>query len=48
MDIMEPPALPELDGCETNDEKIERILDHLYQMNEQYRYVLCQLQSDGD
>lgn len=47
MDFSELPALPELDGGESSDEKIERILDYLYQMNEQYRYILCQLQS-GD
>lgn len=48
MDLLQPPALPEMDGSETNEEKIERILDHLMQMNEQYRYILCQLQSDGE
>lgn len=43
------PALPELDGSESSEEKIERILDYLISMNEQYRYILCQLQSgDGE
>lgn len=48
MEISALPALPELDGGESQNEKIERILDYLYQMNEQYRYILCQLQSEGE
>lgn len=47
MDQTAFPALPDLDGSESNDEKIERIMDYLYRMDEQYRYMLCQLQS-GD
>lgn len=35
--------MPSFDGSETSEEKIERILDCLVQMNEQYRYILCQL-----
>lgn len=42
------PALPELDGSESSEEKIERILDYLISMNEQYRYILCQLQGEGE
>lgn len=36
---------PAFTGRETQEEKIQRILDCLYQMNEQYRYILCQLDS---
>lgn len=36
-------SLSALDGAESTEEKIERILDCLVQMNEQYRYILCQL-----
>ena len=39
---------PAFTGRETQEEKIQRILDCLYQMNEQYRYILCQLNSDGE
>lgn len=35
--------VPSFDGRETSEEKIEKILDCLVQMNEQYRYILCQL-----
>lgn len=35
-------------GRETQEEKIQRILDCLYQMNEQYRYILCQLNLNGE
>lgn len=42
------PTLPELDGSESSEEKIERILDYLISMNEQYRYILCQLQGEGE
>lgn len=42
------PDLPELDGNESGEEKMERILDYLVQMNEQYRYILCQLQGEED
>ncbi len=42
-----PPELPSFDGCRDSEEKIERVLDYLYQLNERYQYVLCQLQS-GD
>lgn len=34
---------PSMDGRESSEEKIEKILDCLVQMNEQYRYILCQL-----
>lgn len=30
---------------ESSEEKMERILDCLVQMNEQYQYILCQLQN---
>ncbi len=36
-------SFPGFTGEETQEEKIERILDYLYQINEQYRYILCQL-----
>lgn len=39
-------AFPGFTGDETQEEKIERILDYLYQINEQYRYILCQLNFD--
>lgn len=45
--FMTLPTLPELDGSESSEEKIERILDYLISMNEQYQYILCQLQG-GD
>ncbi len=32
-----------MDGRESSEEKIEKILDCLVQMNEQYRYILCRL-----
>ena len=35
-------------GDESSEEKIERILDCLIQMNEQYQYILCQLQNGRD
>ena len=37
-----------LRGGESSEEKIERILDCLIQMNEQYQYILCQLQNQRD
>jgi hypothetical protein len=40
---MADSSFPGFTGQETQEEKIERILDYLYQMNEQYRYILCQL-----
>jgi hypothetical protein len=40
---MADSAFPGFSGDETQEEKIQRILDYLYQMNEQYRYILCQL-----
>lgn len=43
MDELEASPLRALDGTESTEEKIERILDCLVQMNEQYRYILCQL-----
>lgn len=39
---------PAFTGRETQEEKIQRILDCLYQMNEQYRYILCQLDLNGE
>ena len=39
---------PSFDGGETSEEKIEKILDCLVQMNEQYRYILCQLNAGGE
>lgn len=48
MELGAMPSLPELEGGESSEEKIERILDYLYQMNEQYRYILCQLQGEGE
>ena len=39
-------AFPGFTGEETQEEKIERILDYIYQINEQYRYILCQLNID--
>lgn len=39
-------AFPGFAGDETTEEKLNRILDYIYQMNEQYRYILCQL-NDG-
>lgn len=39
---------PAFSGRETQEEKIQRILDCLYQMNEQYRYILCQLNSEEE
>lgn len=47
VDLSALPALPDVDGAADREEMIERILDYLYQMNEQYRYILCQLQG-GD
>ena len=47
LDTVMPPELPSFDGCRDSEEKIERVLDYLYQMNERYQYILCQLQS-GD
>jgi hypothetical protein len=44
---MADSAFPGFTGEETQEEKIERILDYLYQMNEQYRYILCQLNIEG-
>lgn len=41
-------AFPGFSGRETQEEKIQRILDYLYQMNEQYRYILSQLNVDGE
>lgn len=42
-------AFPGFTGDETQEEKLERILDYIYQINEQYRYILCQLNADlGD
>lgn len=39
-------AFPGFTGEESQEEKIERILDYIYQINEQYRYILCQLNGD--
>ncbi len=39
-------AFPGFTGDETQEEKIQRILDYLYQINEQYRYILCRLNLD--
>lgn len=36
-------SFPGFTGEETTEEKLDRILDYIYQMNEQYRYILCQL-----
>lgn len=36
-------AFPGFTGEETTEEKLDRILDYVYRMNEQYRYILCQL-----
>jgi len=41
----ERTSSPAFTGRESQEEKIQRILDCLYQMNEQYRYILCQLDS---
>lgn len=41
-------AFPGFSSRETQEEKIQKILGYLYQMNEQYRYILCQLNSDGE
>ncbi len=38
-------GLAALRGGESSEEKIEQILDCLVQMNEQYQYILCQLQN---
>lgn len=40
-------AFPGFTGEETQEEKLERIVDYLYQINEQYRYILCQLNLDA-
>lgn len=49
--FMADSAFPGFTGDETQEEKLQRILDYLYQLNEQYRYILCQLNaqepSDG-
>ena len=44
----ERSTFPAFTGRETQEEKIQRILDCLYQMNEQYRYILCQLDLNGE
>lgn len=44
----ERTAYPAFTGQETQEEKLQRILDCLYQMNEQYRYILCQLNTEGE
>ncbi len=31
-----------------SEEKLEQILDCLIQMNEQYQYILCQLQNERE
>lgn len=36
-------AFPGFTGEETQEEKLERIADYIYQLNEQYRYILCKL-----
>ena len=41
-------AFPGFAGNETQQEKLEKILDYLYQINEQYRYILHQLNFDAD
>lgn len=41
-------ALRSLSGAESTEEKMERILDCLVQMNEQYRYILCQLNGEQE
>jgi hypothetical protein len=46
--FMADSAFPGFSGEETQEEKIQRILDYLYQMNEQYRYILCQLNIQVD
>jgi len=37
-------GLPDFADRQSTDEKIEAILDYLCRMDEQYRYILCQLQ----
>jgi hypothetical protein len=44
--FMADSAFPGFTGQETQEEKLQRILDYLYQLNEQYRYILCQLNID--
>lgn len=36
-------AFPGFTGQETQEEKIQQILDYVYQLREQYRYLLSQL-----
>lgn len=45
--FMADNAFPGFTGEETQEEKIQRILDYLYQLSEQYRYILCQLNLDA-
>lgn len=41
-------AFPGFNGQETQEEKLRQILDYVYQLREQYRYLLSQLdQGDG-
>lgn len=35
-------------SAESSEEKIQQILDRLVQMNEQYQYILCQLQNQQE
>lgn len=41
-------AFPGFSGRETDEEKFRIILDYLYRMNEQYRYILSQLDIEGE
>lgn len=36
-------SFPGFSGGETQEEKLDRVLDYVYTLNEQYRYILCQL-----
>ena len=36
-------SFPGFSGRESQEEKLARVLDYVYQLNEQYRYILCQL-----
>lgn len=36
-------AFPAFHGQETQEEKLQRVLDYVYQLREQYRYLLTQL-----
>ena len=41
-------SLPDLSEMESTEEKLEALLDYIRRMDEQYRYILCQLQEERD